>query len=95
MKVTCDSLCYAYPGSSNRVLDDFDLTIQGGATLMKGYSGCGKSTLLRLLGGLLKPDAGRIDAPGFPPLGSQKFLRESFAMVFQELNLLPLASVLW
>jgi len=75
------------------VLDDFNLEIEGGVTLLKGYSGCGKSTLLRLLGGLLTPDAGRIEAPDFPPLGSLPFLRRSFSMVFQELNLLPLASV--
>ena len=93
MKLTCESLAYSYPGSSSPVLEDFNLSIGGGATLMKGYSGCGKSTLLRLLGGLLKPSGGKIRAPGFPPLGSQKFLRESFSMVFQELNLLPLASV--
>ncbi len=93
MKITCESLGYTYPGSSTPVLDGFNLVIGGGATLMKGYSGCGKSTLLRLLGGLLEPSAGRILAPEFPPLGSQKFLRESFSMVFQELNLLPLASV--
>lgn len=93
MKILCKSLCYAYPGSKSRVLDDFNLDIKGGVTLLKGYSGCGKSTLLRLLGGLLKPDSGKIEAPDFPPLGSQRFLRQSFSMVFQELNLLPLASV--
>ncbi len=93
MNISCHALRYAYPGAETPVLDGLDLVISPGITLLKGYSGCGKSTLLRLLGGLIQPDAGRVDAPHLPPPGSRDFLRKSFAMVFQELNLLPLASV--
>ena len=93
MKITCHELGYTYPGAKKPVIAGLDLVIKPGVTLLKGYSGCGKSTLLRLLGGLLKPGAGRVEAPHLPPPGSRIFLRKSFAMVFQELNLLPLASV--
>ncbi len=93
MKIVCKDLDYVYPGSEAKVLDSLSLTIGPGVTMFKGYSGCGKSTLLRLMGGLLEPHSGEIVAEGLPPLGSQEFLRKSFAMVFQELNLLPLASV--
>lgn len=93
MTITCRNLRFTYPGGGDPVLDGLDLEIRPGVTLLRGYSGCGKSTLLRLLGGLLKPDAGVIEAPGLPPLGSHEFLRRSCAIVFQELNLLPIASV--
>jgi len=93
MTISCRKLRYTYPGSTDPVLDGFDLEIRPGVTLLRGYSGCGKSTLLRLLGGLLKPDVGEIEAPGLPPPGSREFLRRSCAIVFQELNLLPIASV--
>jgi ABC-type lipoprotein export system ATPase subunit len=93
MKIDFQKICYAYPGSRDPVLTDVDLTFLPGTTLLKGYSGCGKSTVLRLLGGLLKPTGGGIEASGFAPLGTRQFLRRDFSMVFQELNLLPLASV--
>lgn len=93
MKISCQNLGYTYPGSSESVLDGFNLDIDSGVTLLKGYSGCGKSTLLRLLGGLIKPSKGCVVADGFSTLGAREFLRKDFGMVFQELNLLPLASV--
>jgi ABC-type lipoprotein export system ATPase subunit len=93
MKIVCHELGYTYPGAKTPVLSGLDLVIEPGVTLLKGYSGCGKSTLLRLLGGLLEPCNGWIEAPQLPLLGSREFLRKAFAMVFQELNLLPLASV--
>jgi ABC-type Fe3+/spermidine/putrescine transport system ATPase subunit len=57
-----------------------------------GPSGCGKTTLLRLLGGFLRPDAGRVvldgeDVTGEPPN------RRATAMVFQSYALFPHLSV--
>ncbi|WP_437971548.1 ATP-binding cassette domain-containing protein [Sorangium sp. So ce260] len=47
--------------------DDVSLTIQAGAVHgLLGENGAGKSTLLRILGGLLRPDAGRLRFDGRP-----------------------------
>ena len=49
-----------------RVLQDVDLTLEGGVAVgLIGPNGAGKTTLLRVLSGFLRPDAGRIsDASG-------------------------------
>jgi NitT/TauT family transport system ATP-binding protein len=55
-----------------------------------GPSGCGKSTLLRILGGLLRPSAGRVIFEG-------QELREphrDIGFVFQRVNLMPWRTVL-
>jgi heme exporter protein A len=47
------------------VFRDLDFTLEaGGALLLTGPNGAGKSTLLRLLAGLLRPAAGRLDWDG-------------------------------
>jgi NitT/TauT family transport system ATP-binding protein len=68
-------------------LDDISLTVAtGDFVVLLGPSGCGKSTLLRLIAGLDRPDAGRIDwAAGLPAPGEIGF-------VFQDATLMPWAS---
>lgn len=87
---------YHYPGRKELVFDSFSQSFSEGVSLLKGYSGCGKSTLLRLAAGLLPPGSGEVRA-NFPNLagavGSAAFLRREVGFVFQQLNLLPLASV--
>lgn len=47
------------------VLDGIDLVLPSGTrTSVKGSNGAGKTTLLRTIGGLIKPDAGRIRLDG-------------------------------
>lgn len=77
------------------VLDGVDCGFKHGEiALLMGPSGSGKSTLLAILSGLLRPDAGTVDAAvgrldtlGEPEL-SQWRLR-SVGFVFQHDNLLP------
>jgi putative ABC transport system ATP-binding protein len=67
--VEAAGLVKAYPGGGTalRVVDGVDLRVTAGeAVSVMGPSGCGKSTLLHLLGGLLRPDAGRIRLAGEP-----------------------------
>ena len=46
---------------SQRVLDELDLTVYKGETLVIiGCSGCGKSVLLKHTIGILKPERGRV-----------------------------------
>ncbi|MBK1647532.1 ABC transporter ATP-binding protein [Rhabdochromatium marinum] len=47
------------------IFDHLDLDIERGkVTAIMGPSGAGKTTLLKLIGGLLRPDAGRIEVDG-------------------------------
>lgn len=52
------------PENSKRsILRSVDLQVQRGSLhMLLGPNGCGKSTLLRVLGGLLYPDAGNVQA---------------------------------
>lgn len=62
---------------SKPILEQFSIELPDtGITALAGPSGCGKTTLLRLLGGLERPQRGRIDAP-------------DSAFLFQENRLLP------
>lgn len=88
--IVCAGLGFGY--GPVRVLDRFDARFGPGLTLVKGFSGCGKSTLLKLVAGYLAPTAGTITVPGGGRPGAA-FQRRALGFVFQQLNLLPLASV--
>ncbi len=50
---------------ANRLLDGLNLALQAGDCMhLQGANGSGKTTLLRLIAGLIKPDAGRIEWKG-------------------------------
>jgi len=93
MKLQFDSVSYHYPKSRTNVLKDFSFQFSPGITLLKGFSGCGKSTLLRLAAGLLTPQQGKITNDSRSQTGSASFLKNEVGFVFQQLNLLPLATV--
>jgi NitT/TauT family transport system ATP-binding protein len=88
MELRVEGVSHAY--GPVRVLDDVSLTLHAGEiTCVIGPSGCGKSTLLRIVGGLERPDAGRVTQLGEPPAGALNPL----TYIFQDFALLPWRSV--
>lgn len=68
-------------------------------TLISGPSGCGKSTLLAILSGLLRPDAGQVQALGedlwrLGPSAMERFRLHHTGFVFQGFNLFPALTAL-
>jgi ABC-type multidrug transport system ATPase subunit len=92
MNVSLQNISYGYTRNTP-VLQDFSLKIPAGVTLLKGYSGCGKSTVLRLIAGYLEPDRGRIEVPPKNQKTSRRFQKRHLGFVFQDINLLPDATV--
>ncbi len=90
--VTCKDICFRYRARTPWVLDNFCHEFGEGIHLIKGYSGCGKSTLLRIIGGYLRPHKGSVSIDGYKK-NRGRFQKEGLGFVFQQLNLLPLASV--
>ena len=83
-------------GRAARVLlDDVALEVEAGELVaVVGRSGSGKSTLLHLLGGLDRPDGGRVEVGGRLVTGASErdlsaLRRESIGFVFQFFHLLP------
>ena len=65
----------------------------GQVTLVTGPSGSGKTTLLSVLGGLVRPDAGRVvvadeDLTRLDAAGLAAFRRERVGFVFQAFRLI-------
>ena len=59
------NVTFAYPTSSDAVLDGFDLTIPAGTSLaVVGQNGAGKTTLAKLLCRLYDPQGGAIEVDG-------------------------------
>jgi ABC-type lipoprotein export system ATPase subunit len=77
-----------------RAVDDVDLDVAPGETVaIMGPSGCGKSTLLHLLGGLDRPNAGRINLAGqhvdqLGERGLARLRRDAVGFVFQAFHLM-------
>lgn len=87
----CKQLSFSY--GQGTVLNAFSHEFRPGITLVKGFSGCGKSTLLKLVAGYLTPSSGSIQTPSGAVPASAHFQRTDLGFVFQQLNLLPLATV--
>jgi ABC-type nitrate/sulfonate/bicarbonate transport system ATPase subunit len=89
MKISIESLTYAY-GQSVPIFQDFDWGAESGdAWAVLGPSGCGKTTLLYLLAGLRFPTGGVIRIDGQPLVRP----RPHTGLILQDYGLLPWASV--
>lgn len=90
---------YGKGNTEVRALDDVSLTVNKGEFLaIVGTSGSGKSTLINMLGGLDKPDSGRVVIDG-KELQNMKdeeitiFRRRKIGFIFQAFNLVPVLNV--
>jgi len=83
-----------------RALDGVDLTIEQGELLcLMGPSGSGKTTLLNVVGGLDKPDGGRVVVDGrnistFDQNTLAAYRRKQVGLIFQSFNLIPTMTAL-
>jgi ribose transport system ATP-binding protein len=87
--LTLQGIGKVYPGIV--ALRDVTLSIKGGEILgIIGENGAGKSTLMKILGGTIRPDAGRILLDGEPVAGLTPAAATAagIAFVHQELNTL-------
>lgn len=99
--VRIEDLVKYYGKGENLVwaVDHTSLTIERGKfTAIIGKSGSGKSTLLHLLGGLDRPDSGKvwIDGEDIFNLKEEKlamFRRRKIGFIFQDYNLIPSMNV--
>lgn len=82
-----------------RAIDHTSLKIESGRfTAIVGRSGSGKSTLLHMIGGLDRPDSGKvlIDGRDIFALKDDKlaqFRRKKIGFIFQDFNLIPALNV--
>jgi putative ABC transport system ATP-binding protein len=85
---------YAGPAGPVPVLNGIDLTVAAGDHVaLTGRSGAGKTTLLSVLGGLERPQEGRVEVHGHNLAGLDRdglaaFRRETVGFVFQHFGLL-------
>ncbi|MDD5953587.1 MAG: ABC transporter ATP-binding protein [Firmicutes bacterium] len=77
-------------------LDDVSFRIhKGELTVILGSSGCGKSTLLNVIGGLARPDSGKVifdwlgDIAGLRKKQQTVFRKDMVGFIFQFYNLIP------
>jgi len=89
---------YVQGGESIRAVDNCHLTVnEGDFITVTGPSGCGKSTLLGLLGGIDRPDGGKVYLDGeslYDASGDRlsDIRAQKIGFVFQNFSLLPTLS---
>ncbi|HTV99492.1 MAG TPA: ABC transporter ATP-binding protein [Streptosporangiaceae bacterium] len=81
-----------------RALRGVSLEVKRGELVaLRGRSGSGKTTLLSIVGGLDRPDSGRVEVAGLDVTamtadGRAGLLRDTVAFIFQAFGLLPILS---
>jgi putative ABC transport system ATP-binding protein len=99
--IELDSVSKTYTLGQQRIkaVDNVSLTIQPGEFVaIMGKSGCGKTTLLGLMGGLDRPDSGRISVDGkeisrLADAYLTRYRRDQVGIIFQFFNLIPILTV--
>ena len=90
---------YGTGESQVRAVDHTDLEIERGKfTAIVGRSGSGKSTLLHVIGGLDRPDEGKVWIEGKEIFALKddrlaEFRRKKIGFIFQDFNLIPYLNV--
>jgi putative ABC transport system ATP-binding protein len=98
--VTLDGVVFAWPGTAVPCLDVPALSIAAGERVfLHGPSGSGKSTLLSLIGGVVSPQAGRVEVLGrdlaaLSAPARDRFRAAHIGFVFQLFNLVPYLTAL-
>jgi len=101
MIISTEQIHLTYQAKTGAVhaLNDVSFSMQSGEiAVVSGPSGSGKSTLLMAMGGLLRPDSGRVlfkgtDIYQLPPPERAAFRNRRIGFVFQQFHLIPYLSV--
>ena len=89
MAIVMQDITKIYPGTTEPVMEHFDLTIKDGSfTVLLGSSGCGKTTALRMISGLEDVTEGKIIFDGEDITDVEPGER-NLAMVFQNYAIYP------
>lgn len=85
-QIVFENVWFMYPGSTEYVLKNINLTIEAGnKILLVGLNGAGKSTLVKLLLGLYQPSEGRILIDGIDVNEiDRNVYMELFSAIFQD-----------
>lgn len=85
-KIEFENVCFRYPGSTEYVLEDINLTIDAGSDVaIVGRTGAGKTTLVNLIPRLFDPTEGKIKIDGTDLKEWElKHIRRSIGYVPQE-----------
>jgi putative ABC transport system ATP-binding protein len=84
--------------TATRALRGVSFTVPAGELVaLRGRSGSGKTTLLNIVGGLDRPDQGRVEVAGhdvtaLPERERLRLRRETVAFIFQSFGLIPILS---
>lgn len=91
---------YSRGNETLTVLDSLDFRVEGGDFVaLMGPSGSGKSTILNIVGGLDRPDAGRVvvagnELGGMSSSALARWRSTHIGFVFQSFNLMPVLTAL-